>query len=122
SFVARDRQADIAAQDKRERVPSGPVYGVRRMRHFDRSAEFATLFATVATASPATRAPVWQREHAAPRKAIGLLRRALETIRLWQRRAEGRQQLRSFDDHLLSDIGITRLQAEAEADKPFWRA
>jgi len=92
------------------------------MRHFDRSAEFATLFATVATASPATRAPVWQREHAAPRKAIGLLRRALETIRLWQRRAEGRQQLRSFDDHLLSDIGITRLQAEAEADKPFWRA
>ena len=34
----------------------------------------------------------------------------------------GRQQLRTFDDHLLRDIGVTRLQAEAEADKPFWRA
>jgi uncharacterized protein YjiS (DUF1127 family) len=36
--------------------------------------------------------------------------------------ARGRQQLRTFDDHLLRDIGMTRLQAEAEADKPFWRA
>jgi uncharacterized protein YjiS (DUF1127 family) len=43
-------------------------------------------------------------------------------VRLWQRRARGRQQLRQFDDHMLRDIGITRLQAAAEATKPFWRA
>jgi uncharacterized protein YjiS (DUF1127 family) len=30
--------------------------------------------------------------------------------------------LREFDDHMLRDIGITRLQATAEATKPFWRA
>ncbi|HEX6102124.1 MAG TPA: DUF1127 domain-containing protein [Alphaproteobacteria bacterium] len=45
----------------------------------------------------------------------------MQTIRLWRQRARGRQQLREFDDHLLRDIGITRLQAEAEASKPFWR-
>ena len=48
-------------------------------------------------------------------------RRLLKTLRLWQERARGRQQLREFDDHMLLDIGITRLQAEAEATKPFWR-
>ena len=92
------------------------------MRQIDRPADFATLFATLATASPATRATVGSREHAAHRNVGNALRRALDTIRLWQRRAEGRQQLRSFDDHLLRDIGITRLQAQAESDKPFWRA
>ena len=49
-------------------------------------------------------------------------RRLLSTLRLWQQRARGRQQLRDLDDHALRDIGITRLQAEAEAAKPFWRA
>ncbi len=29
--------------------------------------------------------------------------------------------LRSFDDHLLADIGITRDQRQAEIEKPFWR-
>lgn len=91
------------------------------MRHIDRPADFATLFATLATASPATRATVGSRGHAEPRHAGRALRRAMQTIRLWRQRARGRQQLREFDDHLLRDIGITRLQAEAEASKPFWR-
>jgi uncharacterized protein YjiS (DUF1127 family) len=43
-------------------------------------------------------------------------------LALWQQRACGRRRLRRFDDHLLRDIGVTRLQAAAEADKPFWRA
>jgi uncharacterized protein YjiS (DUF1127 family) len=30
--------------------------------------------------------------------------------------------LRTLEDHLLRDVGLTRLQAEAEANKPFWRA
>lgn len=95
------------------------------MRQFDRQASFATLSSTLAMLAPA-----------APRRALGpaaqssgLYRRAglrvrhgIDTLRLWHERARGRQQLRTFDDHLLRDIGITRLQAEAEANKPFWRA
>jgi uncharacterized protein YjiS (DUF1127 family) len=55
-------------------------------------------------------------------RAVLRLRRGLDTLRLWQERARGRQQLRTLNDHLLRDIGITHLQAAAEADKPFWRA
>jgi uncharacterized protein YjiS (DUF1127 family) len=29
--------------------------------------------------------------------------------------------LEELDEHLLQDIGKTRLEAEAEAKKPFWR-
>jgi uncharacterized protein YjiS (DUF1127 family) len=92
------------------------------MRQIDRQAGFATLLSTLATASPAVG------RTAAPggRGALWLtgrrLRHGLDTLRLWRERARGRQQLRTFDDHLLRDIGITRLQAEAEAHKPFWRA
>ena len=92
------------------------------MRQIDRLSGFATLFATSAMASPMTREPVASYGRGAPSRTGRPLRRALDTLRLWQRRAQGRQQLRTFDDHLLRDIGITRLQAEAEAHKPFWRA
>ena len=55
-------------------------------------------------------------------RAVRGLRRGLDTWRLWQQRAHGRRQLTMFDDHLLRDIGVTYLEAEAEADKPFWCA
>ena len=35
----------------------------------------------------------------------------------WQQR----QDLLDLDDRLLTDIGVTRRQAELEARKPFWR-
>lgn len=31
-----------------------------------------------------------------------------------------RRQLRQLDDHRLSDIGLTRAEAEAEARRPAW--
>ena len=31
-----------------------------------------------------------------------------------------RKQLRSLDDALLADIGLTRAQVEAECARPFW--
>ena len=37
------------------------------------------------------------------------------------RRSLQRQALRHLPDQLLEDIGLTRAEAEAEADKPFWR-
>jgi uncharacterized protein YjiS (DUF1127 family) len=94
------------------------------MRQIDRQASFATLLSTLATTS----SPAPGRARAPAPGASGLyhsaglgLRRSLDTLRLWRQRARGRRQLRTFDDHLLRDIGITRLQAEAEAHKPFWR-
>jgi uncharacterized protein YjiS (DUF1127 family) len=95
------------------------------MRQIDRQAGFATLFstlaATVAVAPRQARPPIpW--EPGFYRGAGLRLQHGLDTLRLWRERARGRRQLRTFDDHLLRDIGITRLQAEAEADKPFWRA
>jgi uncharacterized protein YjiS (DUF1127 family) len=94
------------------------------MRQIDRQASFATLLSTLATTS----SPAPGRARVPAPGASGLyhsaglgLRRSLDTLRLWRQRARGRRQLRTFDDHLLRDIGITRLQAEAEAHKPFWR-
>jgi uncharacterized protein YjiS (DUF1127 family) len=94
------------------------------MRQIDPQVGVATLFSTMATAA-ATSGRTFGPAHAGhgPYDRAALrLRQALDTLRLWQARGRGRQQLRTFDDHLLRDIGITRLQAEAEADKPFWRA
>jgi uncharacterized protein YjiS (DUF1127 family) len=84
------------------------------MRQIDRQAGVAAPWSALATTTSA-----------APGRARGAglrLRHSLDTLRLWRERVRGRQQLRTFDDHLLRDIGITRLQAEAEAHKPFWRA
>jgi uncharacterized protein YjiS (DUF1127 family) len=78
------------------------------------------LLVTAALHGPAVAADARSRQ--APVGAARWLRRARDTIRLWQERSEGRQQLLRLDDHVLRDIGITRLQAEAEANKPFWRA
>ena len=36
-------------------------------------------------------------------------------------RVRQRDQLAELDDHLLRDIGITRVEALREADKPWWR-
>jgi uncharacterized protein YjiS (DUF1127 family) len=94
------------------------------MRQIDPQLGFATLFSTLAMAAATaerTFAPASSRQSVYHRAALRL-HRGLDTLRLWQERARGRQQLRTFDEHLLRDIGITRLQAEAEADKPFWRA
>jgi uncharacterized protein YjiS (DUF1127 family) len=46
----------------------------------------------------------------------------VETLALWARRRRQRDALLSLDDSLLKDIGLTRLDAEAEGRKPFWRA
>lgn len=46
----------------------------------------------------------------------------LATCRLWRRRHQWRCDLTRFSDHMLTDIGLTRGEAEAEMAKPFWRA
>ena len=39
----------------------------------------------------------------------------------WQERARQRAALRSMDERMLRDIGITRADAMTEVEKPFWR-
>ena len=40
---------------------------------------------------------------------------------IWQERYLMRKRMANLDDHLLDDIGLTRDQVLAEADKPFWQ-
>ena len=40
---------------------------------------------------------------------------------IWLERARQRRQLRELSDHMLRDIGLTRTDAWAESEKPFWR-
>ncbi|MFO1351738.1 MAG: DUF1127 domain-containing protein [Gammaproteobacteria bacterium] len=46
----------------------------------------------------------------------------VEILVAWQNRHVERRQLASFSDDALKDIGITRVEAEQETSKPFWRA
>ena len=40
----------------------------------------------------------------------------------WSYRRRSRQHLQAMDDHMLSDIGLSRDEAFDEGQKPFWRA
>lgn len=62
------------------------------------------------------------RPRPAPRVAKGWMIRALATVREWRRRAKGRGELRRLDDRMLSDIGISRAEADFLSQIPFWRA
>jgi uncharacterized protein YjiS (DUF1127 family) len=92
------------------------------MRKIDPYPDLVTVFSMLAMASPVVPGTIPWRGRGATRRSGRPWRRFLNTLRLWHQRARGRQQLREFDDQMLRDIGITRLQAAAEATKPFWRA
>jgi uncharacterized protein YjiS (DUF1127 family) len=47
--------------------------------------------------------------------------RAAEAGPVWLERSRQRRQLAQLSDHMLRDIGLTRVDAWAEAEKPFWR-
>jgi uncharacterized protein YjiS (DUF1127 family) len=50
-----------------------------------------------------------------------LVARAADLLLAWHERARQRRCLRSLDDHMLRDIGLSRADVEGEAEKPFWR-
>ncbi len=41
-------------------------------------------------------------------------------VRTWCKRAKTRADLRNLDARLLDDVGLSRQQANEEADKSFW--
>lgn len=49
------------------------------------------------------------------------VRRVAEMLQIWRRRAQERRQLLAMSDRGLRDIGITRVDAWREANKPLWR-
>jgi uncharacterized protein YjiS (DUF1127 family) len=49
------------------------------------------------------------------------LARFRATLREWRRRSREREKLASLDERMLSDIGLTRAEAEFLSHKPFWR-
>ena len=59
---------------------------------------------------------VWRRKETLPPLVAGLM-----LIAGWIERARQRKALAALDDHTLRDIGITRADAQREAQKPFWR-
>ncbi|WP_042689898.1 DUF1127 domain-containing protein [Azospirillum sp. B506] len=44
-----------------------------------------------------------------------------DRLATWNERRRQRRALEALPDHLLSDIGISRADADHEAEKPFWR-
>ena len=93
----------------------------REMEQIERGPRSVTLFSAVgALATPlhGVREPwlsqTWRALNAAALHAV-------DTILTWQERARMRHQLLMLDDRLLRDIGITRVEARNEAEKPFWQ-
>jgi uncharacterized protein YjiS (DUF1127 family) len=50
----------------------------------------------------------------------GLVKRGWATIKIWREISKERSELRRLSEHLAKDIGISRAEAEREADRPFW--
>lgn len=48
------------------------------------------------------------------------LKRGWTTIKIWRQVSWERKQLRRLSEHLAKDIGISRAEAEREAERPFW--
>jgi uncharacterized protein YjiS (DUF1127 family) len=44
-----------------------------------------------------------------------------DTVCIWSERIRQRRQLLSLSDQMLSDIGVSRVDAFKECEKPFWR-
>ena len=56
-----------------------------------------------------------------PRPA-GVLVRIADALVAWERRARERRTLGEMSEHMLKDLGISRVDARREAAKPFWRS
>jgi len=53
-------------------------------------------------------------------RAFALRKAVLVRLAEWQQRSAGRRELLNLTERDLRDIGISRSEAEAEANKPFW--
>lgn len=49
-----------------------------------------------------------------------LVKRGWVKVRMWREISRQRNELRRLSESLAKDIGISRADAEREADRPFW--
>jgi len=56
-----------------------------------------------------------------PKQPIHPVAAAFVLMARWIERARQREALASLSDHELRDIGITRVEAAREAERPFWK-
>lgn len=57
-----------------------------------------------------------------PRPSLSALAvRLFDALGDWNDRAAQRRALAAASEHVLHDIGVSRLDAESESEKPFWR-
>ena len=108
----------MLASFKEDRVKQ-PLYrsnGVVRGWRLKTRAEW--LRATSCCADRIPRETQWQ---ASPRGLSGFLSGVCATMRKWRQRKNGRLELARLDERMLRDIGLTRVDADYEINKPFWR-
>jgi uncharacterized protein YjiS (DUF1127 family) len=55
-------------------------------------------------------------------RAQGYAANIFGVIAEWHHRSESRRELAALSDLALRDIGLTRVDAVREAEKPFWRS
>lgn len=79
-----------------------------KVAHMSIRSSHATLAADVGRASRPAHGASWFR-HVAHLAAV------------WHARAHQRWQLRTLDERMLKDVGLSRADVDAEATKPFWR-
>jgi uncharacterized protein YjiS (DUF1127 family) len=56
-----------------------------------------------------------------PAAPVTSLAVVVEGVLAWFERTRQRRQLSELSDHMLKDIGLTRVDVEAELSKPFWQ-
>ena len=106
------------ASFKEDRVRQ-PLYRSTRIGRTRRLSPKAEL--SRATSSCADRIPQETEWQASPRKLSGFLIGVRATLREWRLRRNGRLELARLDERMLRDIGLTRVDADYEINKPFWR-
>lgn len=65
---------------------------------------------------------ILRRETMRPRRRVAAIAAPgwLDVVKAAWRRRRSRMLLAQFDDRMLKDIGLTRADAQREANRPFW--
>lgn len=50
-----------------------------------------------------------------------IIEKVVNAFSVWEDRIQQRRELSALSDHMLKDIGISRIEAQAEVRKPFWQ-
>lgn len=53
--------------------------------------------------------------------ALSRIFEVLNVVETWRERARSRRALQTLNDHLLKDIGLSRLDVDIETTKSFWQ-